>query len=174
MSIEPCQPTIRPATEDDAAALLAIYRPCVERRAASFETAVPTLEEFRSRITRSLAGWDWIVAEMEDAVCGYAYGSAHRPRAAYCWSVETSAYVEESYHRRGIGTALYAELFARLTRKGFCNAYAGITLPNDGSVALHRRCGFEPIGVFQRVGYKFGSWHDVAWFQRRLRETPPA
>ena len=172
LSVEASRPIIRSANEGDAAALLAIYRPCVEQMTISFETVVPTVEAFRERIARTLEGWDWIVAEVDNAICGYAYGSSHRPRAAYRLSVETSAYVDASYHRRGIGSALYAELFERLTRKGFCNAFAGITLPNEASIALHRRCGFEPIGVFKRVGYKFGAWHDVAWFQRRLREEP--
>ena len=79
-----------------------------------------------------------------------------------------------SHHRQGVDRALYLELFDELALKGFCNAYAGITLPNDGSVALHRSVGFESIGVFKAVGRKFGQWHDVAWFQRALRDSPPS
>ena len=105
---------------------------------------------------------------------GYAYGSSHRERAAYHWSVETSTYVREDWQRRGVGRALYANLLAALERRGFCNAYAGTTLPNAASVALHRAVGFEPIGVFKAVGRKFGTWHDVAWFQYKLRDAPPA
>ena len=165
-------PGIRTASEADAPVLLAIYRPHVERTTVSFETTSPSVEEFASRIRKAVERWAWLVAETDGECVGYAYGSLHRERAAYRWSVETSAYVRQDYHRRGVARALYAELFEDLQAKGFCNAYAGVTLPNVASVALHRSVGFEPIGVFKHVGRKFGAWHDVAWFQRRLRDSP--
>jgi L-amino acid N-acyltransferase YncA len=166
--------TIRAAVEADAPALLAVYRPFVEETAVSFETVAPTVEEFGARIAKAVAGWQWLVAERDGQCIGYAYGSSHRERLAYRWSVEVSAYVHPRHHREGVGRALYLQLFEELAVKGFCNAYAGITLPNGGSVALHRSVGFEPIGVFKAVGRKFGKWHDVAWFQRALRDSPPA
>jgi phosphinothricin acetyltransferase len=165
---------IRSATEADAAALLAIYAPFVERTTVSFETQVPTVEEFAARVRKVLSQWAWLVAERDGALAGYAYGGTHRERAAYRWSVETSAYVDPRFRRQGIGTALYVALFDALAARGYCNAYAGITLPNAASAALHRSVGFEPIGVFKSVGYKFGAWQDVAWLQRRLRDGPPA
>ena len=165
-------PIVRPASEADVPALLAIYRPYVERTAISFETSVPSLEEFARRIRTATVGWAWLVAELDGECVGYAHGSAHRERAAYRWSVETSAYVREGWQRRGIGRRLYAELLEALAKKGFCNAYAGMTLPNAGSEALHRSVGFEPIGVFRRIGWKFDRWHDVKWMQRTLREQP--
>ena len=166
-------PIVRPATEADGPTLLAIYRPYVERTAISFETVTPSLEEFVRRIRTATEGWAWLVAELDGGCVGYAYGSSHRERAAYRWSVETSAYVRESSHRRGIGRALYTRLLEALRQRGFCNAYAGMTLPNPASEALHRAVGFEPIGVFKAVGRKFDTWHDVAWFHRNLRERPP-
>ncbi len=167
-------PAIRAAVLADAPALLALYRPFVEDTIVSFETEAPTVEEFSSRIAKALAGWAWLVAEHQGRCLGYAYGSMHRERAAYRWSVETSAYVAPGAHRKGIGRTLYLALFEELARKGFCNALAGIALPNEASVAFHRSVGFEPIGVFNAVGRKFGAWHDVAWLQRRLRDSPPA
>ena len=164
---------IRPATRGDAAALLAIYRPFVETSAASFETIAPTRDDFAARIQKALDGWQWLVAENDRRCVGYAYGSSHRERAAYRWSVEVSAYVEPKHHRQGIGRLLYTSLFADLAQKGFCNAYAAITLPNEASVSLHQGVGFVRIGTFTAVGRKFGAWHDVAWFQRRLRDLPP-
>lgn len=163
---------IRQASEGDAPVLLAIYRPYVEDTAISFETVAPTVEEFAARVKKALSGWQWLVAESGGNCAGYAYGSLHRERAAYRWSVEVSAYVASAYKRRGIGRALYLRLLDDLAAKGFCNAYAGITLPNDASVGLHRSVGFEPVGVFKSVGWKFQKWHDVAWFQRALRNEP--
>ena len=170
---EPPVLLIRPATEADAVALLAIYAPYVERTVVSFETQVPDVAEFAARIRRYASQWAWLVAEHDGRCLGYAYGSPHRERAAYRWSVETSAYVDPSAQRQGVGRALYLALFDVLGAKGYCNAFVAMTLPNDASVALHRSVGFEPVGVFRRVGWKFGAWHDVAWAQRRLREAPP-
>jgi phosphinothricin acetyltransferase len=164
--------TIRQAAEADAPALLAIYRPFVEATAVSFETRVPTVNEFAARIAKAVEGWQWLVAEQSAQCVGYAYGSSHRERPAYQWSVEVSAYVHPNLYRQGIGRALYLRLFEELKHKGFCNAFAGVALPNEASIALHRSVGFEPIGTFKAVGRKFGKWHDVAWFQRVLRESP--
>jgi L-amino acid N-acyltransferase YncA len=163
---------IRPAAAADTPALLAIYRPFVEETVVSFEFEVPTLTDFAARVAKALAGWQWLVAEREGEILGYAYGSSHRARAAYQWSVEVSAYVHPGHHRQGVGRALYLRLFEDLAAKGFCNAFAGIALPNDASVGLHESLGFQPIGVFRSIGRKFGKWHDVAWFQRALREAP--
>lgn len=163
---------IRQATCADAAALRAIYRPYVESTAVSFEIELPEVEAFSRRIASALETWDWLVAELDGAPVGYAYGSAHRPREAYRFSVETSAYVHGDFHRRGIARALYTPLLATLAARGFANAYAGITLPNEASVGFHRSLGFEPVGVFPRVGRKFDRWHDVAWYHRPLGPPP--
>jgi phosphinothricin acetyltransferase len=88
--------------------------------------------------------------------------------------VEVSAYVDPQQHRKGIGRVLYEALLPELADKGFCNAYAGITMPNEPSVKLHTAMGFTSIGIFRSVGWKFGRWHDVAWFQRELRQKPTA
>lgn len=165
--------TIRSATTADAAACLAIYGPIVQTTAISFEAAVPSVEEFAARIENSLSAWTWLIAEKEGRCIGYAYGHAHRPRAAYQWSVETTIYVSSAHHGQGVGKSLYARLFADLAALGYCNAYAGVAQPNEASMALHRGVGFEYIGTFRAVGRKFERWHDVAWFQRKLRETPP-
>lgn len=160
--------TIRPATETDAARLLAIYRPYVERTAVSFELEPPTVEAFAARIAKSRAGWAWLVAETGDACVAYAYGTAHRERAAYAKTVETAVYVDESFRGHGAGTALYAALLHELAGRGFHRAVAGITLPNEASVRLHERFGFERIGIYREVGWKFGRWHDTVWYQRGL------
>jgi L-amino acid N-acyltransferase YncA len=100
---------------------------------------------------------------------GYAYASKHRERAAYQWSVDVSIYIRPHAHRRGIGRALYTSLFRVLALQGFYHAYAGITLPNPASVGLHEALGFQPVGVYQAVGFKLGAWHDVGWWRLLLR-----
>lgn len=165
--------SIRDATPADAETLLAIYRPYVLETAISFELEPPTVDEFRARIERALADWAWLVAERDGRPDAYAYATAHRSRGAYRWSVETSVYVAPGAHRQGLGTALYQALLPRLTARGYCNAYAGITLPNDASIALHRRLGFQAVGVFRSVGHKLGAWHDVSWWHLPLRSEPP-
>jgi L-amino acid N-acyltransferase YncA len=165
---------LRPAVPADAAALLALYRPIVLETAISFEIEPPSVEEFRQRIEATIARWAWLVAAEASTPVGYAYASAHRTRAAYRWSVETSVFVGERQRGRGLGRALYERLLPTVAALGYCNAYAGIALPNDGSIALHRAVGFEPVGVFRNVGRKFGRWHDVSWWQRRLRDEPPS
>ena len=170
---------IRLARPDDGERVAAIYRPAVVERATSFELDPPSGAEMAERITRTLARTPWLVAELPEVpgtVIGYVYASAHRDRAAYQWSVDVAAYVDAAAHRRGVGRALYVALFAALRLQGFVNAYAGITLPNPASEALHRALGFEPVGIYRRVGYKLGAWHDVAWFALTLGEhaSPPA
>lgn len=165
---------VRSAVLSDAASLLEIYRPFVVDSTVSFETVAPTIDDFSVRISKTLSAWTWLVASIDGQSVGYAYASAHRERAAYRYSVETSAYVRPDYHRRGIGKRLYRALFDALARLGYCNAFAGITMPNEGSVSLHRSAGFEPIGTFRSVGRKFGAWHDVSWWQKNIRAEPLA
>jgi L-amino acid N-acyltransferase YncA len=110
----------------------------------------------------------WLVAERDGQVLGYAYGAPHRERAAYNWTVEVSAYVDQSAYRTGLGRRLYTELFERLRSMGFRLLVAGITLPNEASVAIHEAMGFEPVGVYRNIGFKNGEWWDVGWWQLDL------
>ena len=122
---------------------------------------------------RVLAAHPWLVCEYEDRVVGYAYASRHHERAAYQWSVDTSVYIHSDFRRHGVGQALYTSLFRVLVAQGFYNAYAGITLPNAGSVGLHESVGFKPLCVYRRVGYKQGAWHDVGWWELALQPLAP-
>ncbi len=166
--------TIRDATAADAAAMLAIYRPFVTDAAVSFELEPPSVAEFEARIGAAQGRWAWLAAERDGTVAGYAYAGQYKTRAAYDWSVETAVYVHEGRRGQGVGRELYSRLFTVLAEKGFCTAYAGITLPNDTSIRLHEALGFTLIGVFRRAGWKFGRWHDVSWWQRELRDRPPS
>ncbi len=164
---------IRDATTADSGVLLAIYRPFVTDTAVSFELVPPSVEEFSQRILAAQSKWAWLVAEQAGQVAGYAYASSFRERAAYQWSIEMSAYLAPSFRGRGVGRALYERLITIMVTKGYCTAYAGITLPNEASVRFHRALGFTAVGVFRRAGRKFGAWHDVSWWQRPLRDEPP-
>lgn len=166
---------IRDATEDDAAACAAIYEPYVTGTAISFELEPPSAAEMAARIAAARRTHAWLVLEEDGRVVAYAYAGPFRERAAYRWSCEVSVYVEAGRRRTGAGRALYEELLRRLAERGYRTALAGMTLPNEASVALHRAMGFEPVGTYRRVGFKHGRWHDVAWTQRMLGgDEPPS
>ena len=159
---------IRPATVADAEAIQRIYAPIVAKTAISFEDVPPSVEVMAERITATLRTHPYLVAVDGENVCGYVYASEHAERAAYRYSVNTTVYIAPEARRLGVGRLLYSGLLPELERRGFHVAYAGITLPNPGSVALHQSVGFTPVGVYREAGFKFGLWHDVGWWQRLL------
>ncbi|HWC87763.1 MAG TPA: GNAT family N-acetyltransferase [Solirubrobacteraceae bacterium] len=152
----------------DAAACAAVYEPFVRDTVVSFEIVPPPAEDFAGRIERISHTHPWLVAEDAGRVVGFAYGSPHHERAAYRWAADVSVYVEPGSHRRGVGRALYGTLFALLQAQRMLIACAGITLPNEASVGIHESFGFVPVGVYRRIGHKFGAWHDVGWWQLEL------
>lgn len=163
---------VRPATIDDAPACVAIYAPYVRDTTITFEAEVPTVAEMATRIDKVQAAYEWLVLETDNAgVIGYAYAGEFKSRAAYRWSVETSVYLASSQRGGGGGRLLYTELLRRLAARGYRRAFAGITLPNDASIAFHHAFGFTDAGVFRRVGWKLNEWRDVAWLQADL--LPP-
>ena len=160
---------IRLATLADAAAVAAIYRLYVESTVISFELEAPGEAVMRERMAKVLVRLPWLVCELDGAVVGYAHAGPHRDRAAYQWSVDVSVYLRHGLQRRGLGRALYGELFTLLVQQGYYTAYAGVSLPNAASVGLHESFGFAPVGVYRNAGFKFGAWHDVGWWQKPLR-----
>ena len=160
--------SIRSATPLDAAAMLGIYAPYVTDTAISFETDAPSADEFSARIERNLHTAPSLVFDKHDEILGYAYATEFRARTAYDATRETTVYVSPHHHGTGVGTALMTELIDRLRSAGIAVAVAGITLPNDPSVALHERVGFQHVGTFHRVGRKFGEWHDVGFWELQL------
>ncbi len=159
---------IRTATTADAEAIQRIYAPIVRETVISFEYDPPSVEDMAGRIAATLPTHPWLVAVADGTVCGYVYAGAHAERAAYRNSVNTTVYIAPEAQRTGVGRALYCELLPELKRRGFHAAFAGIALPNPGSIALHELVGFKPLGVYHEVGFKFGAWHDVGWWQRLL------
>lgn len=165
--------TVRIARLSDAAAIAAIYAPYVLETAISFEEIPPSEAAMAERMADTLQAHPFLVWEAGGSVLGYAYAGPHSGRAAYRWSANVSVYVAPDTHRRGVGRALYAALFAILRRQGFHSLYAGITLPNEKSVGLHEAMGFTPVGIYREVGFKFGRWHDVGYWRLGLCEGPP-
>lgn len=158
---------VRDARPDDAAACAAIYAPYVLDTPISFETEPPSTEQMAERITLAQRMHAWLVLD-GSAVHGYAYGSLFKARAAYRFSCEVSVYLELGPRRTGAGRALYEALFERLAARGYRTVVAGMTLPNDASIGLHRALGFELVGTYRRIGWKHGQCHDVMWMQRSL------
>jgi phosphinothricin acetyltransferase len=168
--------TIRFARPDDAPGILAIYAPYCVSSPISFELVAPTIEQMAERIRAITAQYPWIVCEIGGEIAGYVYASRIRERAAYQWAVEVAVYVATRHQRRGVAHALYKALFSILREQNYFKAYAGITLPNIGSVRLHEAVGFRSVGAFVGIGYKLGRWLDVGWWQLDLQpefENPP-
>ncbi|SMC71190.1 GNAT family N-acetyltransferase [Kibdelosporangium aridum] len=168
---------VRDATELDADACAAIYAPYVRDTAITFESDPPTPAEMAVRIATASKTHAWLVLEDDDGrIIGYAYGGPFKAREAYRWSCEVSVYLELGRRRSGGGRALYTALLQRLAQRGYRTVAAGMTLPNDASVGLHKAMGFEPVGTYKRIGWKLGAWHDVAWVQRSIStgDDPPA
>jgi L-amino acid N-acyltransferase YncA len=160
---------VRHADPDrDGGACLAIYAPYVAHSSASFEEAVPTAAQFATRIAETSARYPWLVLEDDGRVIGYAHATQHRARAAYRWAVDVGIYIDSAHRRRGAGRQLYEALFGLLRRQQLRIACAGVALPNDASVGLHRALGFEHVGTFRAVGWKAGAWRDVSWWQLQL------
>jgi len=166
---------IRPAAPEDARSLLAVYAPYVEGTAITFEYEVPSVEEFRGRIGRTLARYPYIVAEQAGHIVGYAYAGPFHTRAAYGWAVETSIYVDMGKRHQGVGGRLHGALEAVLKVQGFLNMNACIATPQEedeyltlGSVRFHGHLGYRMVGEFTQVGYKFGRWYNMAWMEKTI------
>ena len=168
---------IRVAKPEDAEELLDIYAPYVTGTAITFEYEVPSVEEFRARITHVLEKYPYLVAEADGAVIGYAYAGAFKERAAYDWAVETSIYLRKDKKKHGVGRKLYEALEQALNMQHILNVNACIActatkdahLTND-SIYFHEHMGYRLVGTFYQCGYKFQHWYDMVWMERMIGE----
>ena len=170
---------VRPAAPEDAAALLEIYAPYVEKTAVTFEYAVPSAEAFAGRVARTLERYPYLAAEAEGRILGYAYAGPFKERAAYDWAVETTVYVREGERRRGIGRRLYEVLEGCLAAQGILNVNACIACPERedeyltrDSVDFDRRLGWGVAGEFRQCGCKFGRWYNMVWMEKHIGPHP--
>ena len=164
---------IRMATVDDAARLLEIYSYYVEKTAISFEWKVPTLTNFRARITRTLKKYPYLVAEVENKIVGYAYAHEFVGREAYQFSAELTIYLDKNFRGLGIGRKLYEQLEKILSAQGILNSYACVgwideedEYLNQNSEKFHEHLGFKIVGKFTKCGYKFNHWYDMIWMEK--------
>lgn len=170
------RPHARLATPGDGAACAAIYAPYVTGTSISFELVPPEAAAMQERITRTMERTPWVVVELDGIVRAYAYGTRHRDRPAYDWTVETAVYVDREHTGHGLGRAAMEPLLDVLRLQGVHLVVAGITPPNPASVRLHETLGFERVGLFEAIGWKQGRWHGVEWFALELaaRADDPA
>ena len=181
---------IRTAAPSDAAAILAVYAPYIERTTVSFELAVPAVDEFAGRIAETLERYAYLVLEelpdgnaacgltVPDAadraarIVGFAYYGAFGHRAAYQWSAETSIYLAPELCGRGLGAALIDALERLMAVQGIVNAEACICAENAGSIAFHERHGYTQRALFPSCAHKLGRWLGIVWLEKRLGEAP--
>jgi L-amino acid N-acyltransferase YncA len=163
---------LRMVVPRDAARIVEIYRPYVEKTAISFEEGSPSVSDMEAKIAKVSSVFPWLIYEEAGKVLGYAYATRYRERAAYRWSLEDSVYVSEDSARRGIGRELLSALVFLLRELGYVKIYAVITPPNPASVGLHEALGFTPLCRFADTAFKLGTWQAIDWMELTLREPP--
>jgi L-amino acid N-acyltransferase YncA len=157
---------VRAVSAGDAAAIAGIYNHYIQTSVITFEEQTLSDADMAQRIADVQAlGLPWLVAEKDGLILGYAYATRWKPRTAYRYSVEITVYMAPGSAGKGLGTALYAELFRQLRALGVHAAVGGIALPNDASVALHEKVGMKKIGEFEQIGFKQGRWLNVGYWQ---------
>ena len=155
---------------DELDAITAIYSHHVRHGRASFETEPPSAEEMRGRLCTLLdTGYPVLVAIINEVVVGYAYAGPYKTRSAYRFTVEDSIYIHHEHLRKGIGKALLSALIDSCKARDYKQVLAVIgDSDNQGSIGLHRSCGFVPVGTARDLGFKFGRWLDVVNMQLSL------
>jgi len=159
---------IRRAKIEDAKSINDIYNRYIVNTSITFETEPVSLVEMERRIAEKLHKYDWLVAEIDNEIIGYAYFGSFRTRAAYQHTVESTIYLSEEFKGKGWGTPLYAALIESAKDKKFREMLAVVALPNSESIHFHEKMGFSEIGVMKRIGYKFNNYLDVSFLQRSL------
>ncbi len=162
---------IRPVVLADAQVITDIYNYYIEQTLSTFEEQKVTADDVAQRIDKVLgSGHLWLVAEIDNKVVGYAYSTKWRERSAYRFSCEVTVYLSPDVKGKGLGTRLYQALFTELEALSIKTVIAGITLPNDASIALHEKFGMKQTATFENVGYKFGQWLNVGYWQKQLSQ----
>ena len=159
---------IRFVKEADASIICDIYNHYVTNSSVTFEVDTVSITEMQMRIGAASDQHPWFVYEDDGEIMGYAYASTWKSRCAYRFSVETTVYVPLEQQGKGIGSSLYKQLIDALSNTNCHSLIAGVALPNEASIALHEKLGFEKIGHFKEVGWKFDHWIDVGYWELLL------
>ncbi len=168
---------LRIASPEDANSLLEIYSYYVKNTSITFEWEVPSISEFKNRISSTLKKFPYIIAEMDNTIVGYAYASPFKSRAAYEWAIETSIYVHKDFCHQGIGKQLLFKLEELLARQNVLNSNACIAYPETedefltkNSAQFHEKMGYKLVGEFHQCGYKFNRWYNMIWMEKIIGE----
>lgn len=165
----PTAAIVRDVASGDASAIATIYNYYIANTTVTFEEAEVSAQQFAARITEATAlGMPYLVAEVNNAVVGFAYASKWKGRCAYRYSVEVTVYLAADRAGAGLGSLLYAALFEQLKALGYHTVIGGISLPNPASIALHEKFTMQKVAHFKEVGFKFGQWVDVGYWQGTL------
>lgn len=159
---------VRNATTQDAAQLVDLYNHYIRHTLITFEEEELTAAQFAERIQKISAHYPFLVYEEKGEILGFAYGNKWRERSAYRFALESSVYVRQGHFGKKIGNKLYEKLFEELKNQGCKQVIGVITLPNETSVRMHEKFGFEKVAHFKQVGLKFGQWCDVGFWQKPL------
>lgn len=157
----------------DAAAILSVYAPYIEKTAVTFEYDVPNAAAFEQRVAQIAGEFPYLLLELDGELAGYAYAHRQAERAAFGWNAELSIYLKEGFTGRGVGVPLYSLLEELLAMQGYVNFYGVITDSNAGSIAMHEKMGYRIVGRHEKTGYKFGQWHDTVWLHKRIKDGAP-
>ena len=163
--------TVRHVTENDAAIISEIYSYYVKNTSYSFEYDPPGADEMLRRIRDTVKFYPYLVCEENGEICGFAYAHRHRERKAYQWLCELSVYVKHGFTGKGVARTLYEEIIPITKKQKFLRAIAVVSTPNEASEAFHRKMGFKPVAVLPNMGYKFGAWHDLVYYELELNEV---
>lgn len=156
---------IRKAKISDAIQISNIYNYYVTNTIVTFEM-VPILDSaMADKINKTIEKYPWLIYEEDGQILGYAYATEWKPRGAYKHTVESTVYLRNNQSGKGIGSKLYSELISQLKAMKTHSIIGGIGQPNEASIALHEKFGFQKIAHFKEVGYKFDKWVDVAYWQ---------
>lgn len=156
---------IRPAVAADVPRICEIYNRHVCETVVTFEEQPVATSEMARRIAETTGAYPWLVSEIDGMLAGYACASSWKRRSAYRFAAESTIYLAPEFQRRGLGSGLYRALIAEMRSCGLHCAIGGIALPNPASIGLHEKLGFQHIGVFREVGWKFGKWVAVGYWE---------
>ena len=161
---------VRKVKLEDSRQIAGIYNFYILHNHHTFETESVNPAQMRQRISEIIQIYPFLVCEEDDEIFGYAYATRYKLRDAYKHSAEVSVYVKEGLSGKGSGKLLYQKLFDNLSSKDIHAIIAGIALPNEASIRLHEKFGFEKVAHFREVGFKFGKWIDVGYWELLMKK----